>query len=87
MIRFILDFVGACGHFLWEALGAIVHFGFSLLSAIASLAAWPFKAFHGLLQNTFHWTPLFIGFCLLLGALLLGLTVLAFICRARQRFK
>ncbi len=87
MIRFILDLLGACGHFLWEVLGFVVNLGFELLSAAASLAVWPFKAFHGLLQGTFHWAPLFIGFCLLLGALLLGLTVLAFICRARQRFK
>lgn len=87
MVRFFLDLLSACGHFLWEVLGFVAHLGFELLSAAASLLAWPFKAFCGLLQGTFHWTPLFIGFCLLLGVLLLGVTVLALLCRARQRFK
>lgn len=87
MIGFILDLIGACGHFMWDVLCAVLDMGFSLLSAAASLLAWPFRAFHGLMQGVFHWTPLFIGFCLLLGVLLAGVMLLAFIGRARGRFK
>ena len=84
MIHFVLGLMGACAHFLWNALGAVLDFSFGLLSALATLVAWPFKAVHGLLRGAVSWTPVFLGFCLILGALVLAFTVFTLWRRSRR---
>ncbi len=43
MIGFIFDLIGACSHFLWQALCAVLNFGFGVFSALCSVLFWPIR--------------------------------------------
>lgn len=87
MISALFNLISTCGHFVWDLLCALLNLAGSLLSAVFTVLAWPFKAFHGLLQGTLHWTPLFLGICTVLGALVLGLALLALVNQWRRKYK
>ena len=85
MISAIFNLIGACGHFVWELLCALLHLGGSLLSAVFTVLAWPFKATCSLLSGAASWVSLFLGACGVLAVLLLALALLAAFARHRNR--
>ena len=87
MISLLFDIMGACAHFMWNALGAAFDLVMGLLSAVATVLSWPFKAARGLLSGTLHWTPLFLAACGVLAVLVLGLTVWAAYSNYRRKIK
>ena len=86
MISAIFELISACAHFMWDLLCALLNLGGSLLSAVFTVLSWPFKSFHGLLQGTLHWTPLFLAVCFVLGALVLGFALLAVVNQWRRKY-
>lgn len=86
MVSFLFDLMSACAHFLWDALTALLGFGWKLLGAAATVISWPARAVLGLLHGTLSWTPLFLFVCIILAAVLLIVTVTTVLLRP-GRFK